>query len=69
VTLGGVPEGTAVKVYTLNGELVWEGKAGAGGFAVWHGRNKADRKVASGLYLVYFEQGGTKKIKKVSVVK
>jgi hypothetical protein len=69
VSMDGVPEGTKVKIYTLNGELVWEGKANAAGLAVWYGRNKAERKVASGLYLVYFEQGGKKKIKKVSVVK
>jgi len=69
VSMDGLPEGTAVKVYTLNGELVWEGKASAAGLAVWYGRNKAGRKVASGLYLVHLESGGQKKIKKVSVVK
>ena len=69
VSMDGVPEGTTVKVYTLNGELVWEGKASAAGLAVWYGRNKAGRKVASGLYLVHLESGGQKKIKKVSVVK
>ena len=69
VSLDGVPEGTTVKIYTLNGERVGEGKANSAGLAVWYGRNKAERKAASGLYLVYFEHDGKKKIKKVSVVK
>jgi chitodextrinase len=69
ITMDGVPEGTAVKIYTLNGELVWEGKASSTGLVAWYGRNKAGRKAASGLYLVYLEHGGEKKIKKVSVVK
>jgi len=53
----------------LNGELVWEGKAGVAGSVAWSGRNRAGRKVASGLYLAHFEGGSKKKIKKLSVVK
>ena len=69
LTMDGVPEGTVIKVYTLNGELVWSGKAGATGAAVWDGRNKAGRKGASGLYLVRFQHNGKTKIKKVSIIR
>jgi len=69
VTIDGLPEGASVKIYTLNGELVWEGKAGGAGSVAWSGRNRAGRKVASGLYLTHFESGGKKKVKKLSVVK
>lgn len=43
--------------------------ASSAGSLAWPAVNKAGRKAASGLYLVYFEHDGKKKIKKVSVVK
>ena len=69
VTIDGLPEGTKVKIYTIKGELLWDITVPAMGTVAWNGRNKSGRAVASGLYLVYFEQGGNKKIKKVSVIR
>lgn len=31
VTTSGVPVGTTANIYTLNGELIWEGKSGTSG--------------------------------------
>lgn len=69
VTIDGLPEGASVKVYTLNGELVWEGKASAAGNLSWAGVNKAGRKAAGGLYLAHFKSGGKKTVKKLSIVR
>jgi hypothetical protein len=69
VTFDGLPQGAKVKIYTLQGELVWEGSAGAGGSALWPGKNKAGRQVASGLYLAHIKSGKDDKTIKVSVVR
>lgn len=73
VKFDGLPAGASVKIYTLQGELVWKGAADSVGLngwqTEWRGVNRSGRAVASGLYLVYFESGGAKKTMKVSVVK
>lgn len=69
VAMSGAPEGTVVKIYTLNGELLWDGNAPSTNLAIWDGTNKAGQKVASGLYLVSFEYSGKKKLKKISIVR
>jgi hypothetical protein len=67
----------SVSIYNIAGELVrnWEMPAG-GQYAQkgmnrisWDGRNDADVKAASGIYLVFVNCGGSKKTFKVALVK
>ncbi|MCL1971469.1 MAG: glycoside hydrolase family 97 N-terminal domain-containing protein, partial [Endomicrobia bacterium] len=63
-----MPAGTRIKIYTLLGQLVRELEADASGMAVWDGKNNAGAKAASGVYIVYMEDGsGNKKRIKVAV--
>lgn len=64
-----LPAGAKVKVFTLQGELVWEGETNSSGMAFWYGKNKAGRKAASGVYIAYFEHQKEKKTLKLSVIK
>jgi hypothetical protein len=51
-----VPEFSAIKIYTLAGDLVWEGEQrGAGGNVEWDVKNGDDELVASGVYLYRVE--------------
>ena len=69
VTIDKVPPFSRVRVTTLRGETVFDQKADARGILVWTTTNGAGRTVASGLYLVVVESGGTKKILKLAVVR
>ena len=69
VTFDGLPAGASVKVYTLQGELVWQGTADNLGVAKWGAMNRSGREAASGIYVVYLENGGSKKTMKLSVIK
>ncbi|MFA7007270.1 MAG: LamG-like jellyroll fold domain-containing protein, partial [Elusimicrobiales bacterium] len=69
VTFDGLPQGAKVKIYTLQGELVWEATAGAGGSVVWPGKNNSGGQAASGLYLAYVKSGKDEKVLKLSVVR
>ena len=63
-----IPAGTGIKIYTLLGQIVRELKADGSGTAVWDGKNNAGEKAASGVYIVYMEDGnGNKKRIKVAV--
>ena len=63
-----MPAGTRIKIYTMLGRVVRELKADASGMAVWDGKNNAGEKAASGVYIVYMEDGdGNKKRIKVAV--
>ena len=65
-----IPAGTGIKIYTLLGQTVRELKADASGMAVWDGKNNAGEKAASGVYIVYMEDGnGNKKRIKIAVEK
>ena len=62
------PPGTCIKIYTMLGQLVRELEADARGTAVWDGKNNTGEKAASGVYIVYMEDGnGNKKRIKVAV--
>ncbi|MBA7519177.1 hypothetical protein ES705_11252 [subsurface metagenome] len=61
-----------VKIYTLNGLLVWEKSksvSGAQDFIEWNCRNKDNDVVASGIYVVYVKGPGIKATKKVAILK
>ncbi len=64
-----LPSGTGVKIYTYLGELLYETAADAAGMAVWDGKNKSGRLVASDIYLALLEWKGEKKIMKLVVEK
>ncbi|MBI5243897.1 MAG: fibronectin type III domain-containing protein [Elusimicrobia bacterium] len=65
----GMPAGTRVRIYTLHGELVFDGAANASGMLTWDARNKAGRPVGSGIYLAVIQSEGAKKIMKVVVLR
>lgn len=69
VTLDNVPPGARVRIFTLRGEQVLDVKANSNGILTWSGTNGAGRTVASGVYLVMIESGGTKKILKLAVIR
>ena len=61
-----------VKIYTLRGLLVWEGTKSVSGvqdLIEWNGRNKENKVVASGIYVVYVEGPGIKATQKVAILK
>jgi len=63
-----MPAGTRIKIYTMLGQVVRELKADASGTAVWDGKNNAGEKAASGVYIVYMEDGnGNKKRIKIAM--
>ena len=63
-----MPAGTRIKIYTMLGQVVRELKADASGMAAWDGKNNTGEKAASGVYIVYMEDGnGNKKRIKIAV--
>jgi len=63
-----IPPGTRIKIYTLLGQTVRDLEADASGMAVWDGKNNSGEKAASGVYIVYMEDGdGNKKRIKIAV--
>ena len=63
-----IPAGTRIRIYTMLGQAVRELEADTRGMAVWDGKNNAGEKAASGVYIVYMEDGsGNKKRIKVAV--
>lgn len=68
-TIDNVPPGARVRIFTLRGEQVLDVKANATGLLTWSGTNGSGRAVASGVYLVMVESGGTKKILKLAVIR
>jgi hypothetical protein len=69
VTIDQVPPGSRVRIFTLRGERILDAVANGAGNVTWHGDNTAGRSVASGLYIVVVEAGGTKKTLKLAVIR
>ncbi|MDD4004726.1 MAG: kelch repeat-containing protein [Elusimicrobiaceae bacterium] len=67
VTFSNLPTSTAVRIYTLSGEKVWDGSKNSAGPLVWEGKNSSGNKVASGVYLAVVEGAGQTKVFKVGV--
>ena len=69
------PEGSGtvkVRIYTLRGQLVWEGSQSVSGyqdFIEWDCKNDENDVVASGIYVVYVEGPGIKATRKVAILK
>lgn len=69
VTIDRVPPGARVRIFTLRGEQVLDVKANSTGMLTWSGTNGTGRSVASGVYLVMIESGGSKNILKLAVIR
>ncbi len=69
LTFANYPDGTRVRLMSLTGELIWEGSAGANGVLTWDGRNKSGRNVASGTYYAIIEAAGSRKVRRVVVIR
>lgn len=69
ITFDHIPPSSRVRVMTLRGETVLDAAADSTGLLTWNATNGAGRSVASGLYLVVFESGGSKKIGKLAVIR
>jgi len=69
VTIADVPGSARVRIFTLRGEQVLDVKANAAGILTWSGTNGAGRAVASGVYLVMVESGGSQKVLKLAVIR
>ncbi|MDE2509927.1 MAG: hypothetical protein KGL74_02280, partial [Elusimicrobia bacterium] len=68
-TFDQMPPGARVRVMTLRGELILDQTANSYGLINWTGTNAAGRPVASGLYIVLVESGGTIKTLKMAVIR
>jgi hypothetical protein len=69
VTIDQIPPAARVRIFTLRGERILDAVANGAGNVTWNADNSAGRPVASGLYLIVIESGGTKKIMKLAVIR
>lgn len=69
ITIDQVPPASRVRVFTLRGERILDAMANGAGIVTWSADNSAGRPVASGLYLVEVESGGTKKLLKAVIIR
>lgn len=69
LTFANFPDGTKVRVLSLTGEQLWEGVAGVNGVLTWNGRNAHGRNAASGTYYAIIEGGGSRKVRRVVLIR
>lgn len=62
-----LPAGGRVRIYAMNGRLVWEATAGAEGGFHWHLDDRSGRRAPSGVYFVVAEGGGQVQTLKIAV--
>ncbi len=67
MTFANLPAGATLSLYTLAGRKVRRLDADGSGLAVWDARNEAGLPVASGVYFVLVEGGGSRTILKAMV--
>jgi len=67
ITFSSLPNDAKLTVYALSGEKLRQLSANASGLAFWDGKNIAGQDVASGIYLVYIEGGGSNRTLKLGV--
>jgi len=70
IVIAGLIENTIVKITDISGNLVYE-TTSLGGQAIWNGKTFADRKVNSGVYLVFCstEDGSQSHVTKLLLVR
>ncbi|MFH1723972.1 MAG: S8 family serine peptidase [Elusimicrobiota bacterium] len=64
-----LPADGEVRLFTILGELVWQGQASVAGLLDWEGRNQSGREAASGTYLAVITGGGARKVTRVVVIR
>lgn len=69
ISFTGLAAGSDVKVFTIKGELVWEGPSDASGLLRWDGKNRFGGPAASGVYLVHLGTGGNKCLRRLVIVR
>ncbi|MCM2303616.1 MAG: S8 family serine peptidase [Elusimicrobia bacterium] len=69
LTFANYPSGTTIRLMSLTGEQVWKGTAGPNGVLTWDGRNAYGRPVASGTYYALIEGAGSRKVRRVVVIR
>ncbi|MBI5201723.1 MAG: hypothetical protein HY925_09075 [Elusimicrobia bacterium] len=69
VTFANMPPSAEVRVYTLRGELVWEGTADGSGLLRWDGRTRKGQTAASGVYLAHIVAGGQRLLRRVVITR
>jgi serine protease len=69
LTFSNLPGGSLVRLFTIDGELLWRGEASAGGILTWSGVNGQGRNAGSGTYLVVIEKDGSRSVKRVVVIR
>ena len=67
--LSNLPPAAAVSVFSLAGERLWQGSAGADGVLMWRGDNRYGRPVGSGTYLLLIESGGRSTARRAVIVR
>jgi len=68
-TFSNYPALARMRVYTLHGEMVFEGYTNAQGLATWRPENMVGRPLASGVYIAVIEAAGTRKKEKIVVIR
>ncbi len=69
VTIGGVPEGTLVKIHSVAGDLVRQLEpAAANGTTAWDGRNASGQTVSSGVYFGVAEKDGDRRTFRLTLI-
>lgn len=69
LTIDGLPASARVRLYTLHGEVLFDGAATGSGIVNWKGVNKNGLQVSSGLYLMFVTNGADKRVLKVAVIR
>jgi hypothetical protein len=69
LTFSSLPAGARVRIFTLTGELVWDGTASPAGVLTWDGSNRFGRKAASGTYFTAMESAGRKKVRRLVIIR
>lgn len=69
LTISNVPPNARVRIFTITGELVWEGPTAANGVLSWRGDNKHGGKAGTGTYLVVIEGAGRRVVKRAVIVR
>ncbi|MEK7747037.1 MAG: hypothetical protein AAB576_10250, partial [Elusimicrobiota bacterium] len=69
LTFSGLPADGGVRLFTLQGERIWEGSANLTGIVLWDGRNSHGGRVASGTYLAVISGGGAKAVRRVVLIR
>lgn len=69
LTFSNLPPDARVRLFTILGELVWEGEAGPSGIVLWDGRNGGGVESGSGTYLAVLDGAGGRKVRRVVVIR